>query len=74
MNKSVIKEVKSIYSNKIRTKNPVTLTAEIKSIKPETKNSKTFSALSFKTFLMADIIFLFSEFIIATLLFFIYKF
>lgn len=42
MNKSVIKEVKSIYSNKIRTKNPVTLTAEIKSIKSETKNSKTF--------------------------------
>lgn len=42
MNKSVIKEVKSIYSNKIRTKNPVTLNAEIKSIKPEVKGSKTF--------------------------------
>ena len=42
MNKSVIKEVKSIYSNKIRTKNPATLTPEIKSIKPEAKNSKTF--------------------------------
>ena len=41
MNKSVIKEVKTIYSNKIRTKNPATLTPEIKSIKPETKNSKT---------------------------------
>ncbi len=42
MNKSVIKEVKSIYSNKIRTNNSVTLNPEIKSIKPETKNSKTF--------------------------------
>lgn len=42
MNKSVIKEVKSIYSNKIRTNNSVTFNPEIKSIKPETKNSKTF--------------------------------
>lgn len=42
MNKSVIKEVKSIYSNKIRTNNSVTLNPEIKSIKHETKNSKTF--------------------------------
>lgn len=42
MNKSVIKEVKSIYSNKIRTNNSVTLNPDIKSIKPETKNSKTF--------------------------------
>lgn len=42
MNKSVIKEVKSIYSNKIRTNNSVTLNPEIKTIKQESKNPKSF--------------------------------
>lgn len=42
MNKSIIKEVKSVYSNKIRTNNSTTLNPEIKSVKPEIKNSKSF--------------------------------
>lgn len=42
MNESIIKEVKSIYSQKIRTNNPTAINADIKKIKPEAKKQKTF--------------------------------
>lgn len=42
MKESVIKEVKSIYSSKIRNNDPTAIIADIKAIKPEKKNSKTF--------------------------------
>lgn len=42
MNETVIKEVKSIYSGKIKSNNPVTVTPEIRTIKPSKKANKTF--------------------------------
>ena len=42
MKESIIKEVKSIYSQKIRTNDPTVINADIKKIKPELKHSKTF--------------------------------
>lgn len=42
MNESIIKEVKSIYSAKIRTNTPLTVKSDIKTIKPDIKNQKTF--------------------------------
>lgn len=42
MNESVIKEIKSIYSQKIRTNDPTVINADIKKLKPDVKHSKTF--------------------------------
>lgn len=42
MNESVIKEIKSIYSGRIRSDNPAAVTPEIQTIKPERKEHKTF--------------------------------
>lgn len=42
MNETVIKEVKSIYSGRIKSNNPTTVTPEIRSIKPSKKANKTF--------------------------------
>lgn len=42
MNESVIKEVKSIYSAKIRNTNPIAITPEIKALKAEPKGSQSF--------------------------------
>ncbi len=42
MNESVIKELKSIYSSKIKNNNPDAVKADIKTIKAETKGKKSF--------------------------------
>lgn len=42
MNETVIKEIKSIYSGRIRSNNPTAITPEIKTIKTEKKTSKSF--------------------------------
>ncbi|MBQ8669343.1 hypothetical protein IJ472_06155 [bacterium] len=42
MNESIIKEIKSIYSARIKSNNPAHITPEIKAIKPEHKSNKTF--------------------------------
>lgn len=42
MNESVIKEIKSIYSGRIRSNNPAAVTPEIETIKPTKKEHKTF--------------------------------
>ena len=42
MNKSIIKEVKSVYSNKIRANNSVSMNPEIISNKNKVKKEKTF--------------------------------
>ncbi len=42
MNETVIKEIKSIYSARIKSDNPATITPEIQTIKPEKKDNKTF--------------------------------
>lgn len=42
MNETIIKEIKSIYSARIKSNNPAHITPEIKTIKPEHKNNKTF--------------------------------
>ncbi len=42
MNESVIKEIKSIYSGRIRSNNPAAVTPEIETIKPAKKEHKTF--------------------------------
>lgn len=42
MNESVIKEVKSIYSSKIRNNDPTSIKADIKAIKAETKGPQSF--------------------------------
>ncbi len=42
MKESVIKEVKSIYSSKIRNNDPTAIKADIKTIKADKKSSQTF--------------------------------
>lgn len=42
MNDATIKEIKSIYSARIRSNNPATITPEIQTIKPEQKENKSF--------------------------------
>ncbi|MGN0030986.1 MAG: hypothetical protein ACI37Q_03430 [Candidatus Gastranaerophilaceae bacterium] len=42
MNETVIKEIKSIYSARIKSDNPAAITPEIQTIKPEKKDNKTF--------------------------------
>ena len=42
MNESVIKEIKSIYSGRIKSENPAAITPEIQTIKPEKKEHQTF--------------------------------
>lgn len=42
MNETVIKEIKSIYSSRIKSNNPAHITPEIQAIKPEHKENKTF--------------------------------
>ena len=42
MNETIIKEIKSIYSAKTKSNSPAHVTPEIKTIKPEHKNRKTF--------------------------------
>lgn len=42
MNESVIKEIKSIYSGRIKSNNPTVVTPEIEAIKPVKKENKTF--------------------------------
>lgn len=42
MNETVIKEIKSIYSARIKSDNPAAVTPEIRTIKPEKKSNKTF--------------------------------
>lgn len=42
MNETVIKEIKSIYSAKIKSTNPEAVTPEIQTIRPDVKNNKTF--------------------------------
>jgi hypothetical protein len=42
MNETIIKEIKSIYSAKTKSNNPAHVTPEIKAIKPEHNNKKTF--------------------------------
>ena len=42
MNETVIKEIKSIYSGRIKSTNPATITPEIQTIKPEKKENKSF--------------------------------
>jgi hypothetical protein len=42
MDETVIKEIKSIYSSRIKSNNPAHITPEIKAIKPEHKNKKSF--------------------------------
>lgn len=42
MNESVIKEIKSIYSGRIKSENPMAITPEIQTIKPEKKEHKSF--------------------------------
>lgn len=42
MNETVIKEIKSIYSSRIKSDNPAAITPEIQTIKPETKEHKSF--------------------------------
>jgi hypothetical protein len=42
MNETIIKEIKSIYSARIKSNNPALITPEIKAIKPEQKSNKSF--------------------------------
>lgn len=42
MNETVIKEIKSIYSARIKSPNPTAITPEIQTIKPESKSNKSF--------------------------------
>ncbi len=42
MNETIIKEIKSIYSARIKSDNPAAVTPEIQAIRPEKKNNKTF--------------------------------
>lgn len=42
MNETVIKEIKSIYSSKIRNNNPTAVNTDIKSITSETTENQTF--------------------------------
>ena len=42
MNKTVIKEIKTIYSARIKSVNPVAITPEIQTIKPAKRNNRTF--------------------------------
>lgn len=42
MNETIIKEIKSIYSAKIKSNNPAHVTPEIKAVKPEHKGRKAF--------------------------------
>ena len=42
MNETIIKEIKSIYSARLKSNNPAHITPEIKAIKPEQKENKTF--------------------------------
>ena len=42
MNETVIKEIKSIYSSRIKSENPAAITPEIQTIKAEKKDNKTF--------------------------------
>lgn len=42
MNETIIKEIKSIYSARIKSNNPAHITPEIKAVKPEHKGGKTF--------------------------------
>ncbi len=42
MNESIIKELKSIYSSKIKNTNPEALKSDIKAIKANPKGSKSF--------------------------------
>ncbi len=42
MNETIIKEIKSIYSARIKTNNPALITPEIRAIKHEQKNNKSF--------------------------------
>ncbi len=42
MNETVIKEIKSIYSARIKSDNPAAVTPEIQTIKPTKKDNKTF--------------------------------
>lgn len=42
MNETVIKEIKSIYSGRIKSNNPAAVTPEIQTIKPEQKTNKSF--------------------------------
>ena len=42
MNETVIKEIKSIYSGRIKSNNPAVVAPEIRTIKPSKKTNKTF--------------------------------
>ncbi len=42
MNETVIKEIKSIYSGRIKSANPAAVTPEIQTIQPEKKENKSF--------------------------------
>lgn len=42
MNETVIKEIKSIYSARIKSDNPTAITPEIQTIRPDKKDNKTF--------------------------------
>ncbi len=42
MNESVIKEIKSIYSARIKSNNPTAITPEIQAIRPDAKEHKSF--------------------------------
>lgn len=42
MNETVIKEIKSIYSGRIKSNNPAVVAPEIRTIKPSKKAHKTF--------------------------------
>ncbi len=42
MNDATIKEIKSIYSARVKSKNPAAITPEIKTIKQDGKENKSF--------------------------------
>lgn len=42
MNETIIKEIKSIYSSRIKSNNPAQVTPEIQSVKTERKSNKSF--------------------------------
>jgi len=42
MNETVIKEIKSIYSSRIKSNNPAAITPEIKALKAGKRSNKTF--------------------------------
>jgi len=42
MNETIIKEIKSIYSSRVKSVNQPQITPEIKSVRPEKRTNKTF--------------------------------